>query len=97
MPIAPGLFPRATELPAGPPRQRLPCMLVFPSDFLSDFGFRTLRSAGLVELVRLEFGGLQRGAEGREKVLRVVKEAFAPGPGAARPWTRIPRRPSSVY
>jgi hypothetical protein len=54
---------------------------IFPRDFLSDFGFRTLRSAGLVELVRLEFGGLQPVVEGkREKVLRVVKEAFAPTP-----------------
>src|ERR671925_364666 len=31
---------------------------VFPADFLSDFGFRTVRSSGPVELVRLEFGGL---------------------------------------
>jgi hypothetical protein len=54
---------------------------IFPRDFLSDFGFRTLRSAGLVELVRLELGGLQPVVEGkREKVLRVVKEAFAPTP-----------------
>ena len=54
---------------------------IFPRDFLSDFGFRTLRTAGLVELVRLELGGLQPVVEGkREKVLRVVKEAFAPAP-----------------
>jgi hypothetical protein len=54
---------------------------IFPRDFLSDFGFRTLRSAGLVELVRLELGGLQPVVEGkREKVLRVVKEAFTPAP-----------------
>jgi hypothetical protein len=32
---------------------------VFPRDFLADYGFRTLRSAGRVELMRLELGGLQ--------------------------------------
>ena len=31
---------------------------VFPRDFLADFGFRTIRSAGRVELARLELGGL---------------------------------------
>jgi hypothetical protein len=59
---------------------------IFPRDFLSDFGFRTLRSAGLVELVRLELGGLQPVVEGkREKVLRVVKEAFTPAPEPVPP------------
>jgi hypothetical protein len=54
---------------------------VFPDDFLADFGFRTLRLAGRVGLARLELGGLQPVAEGtREKVLRVVKEAFLPDP-----------------
>lgn len=52
---------------------------VFPADFLADFGFRVVRSAGRVGLARLELGGLQPVAEGRrEKVLRVVKEAFMP-------------------
>ena len=56
---------------------------VFPVDFLADFGFRSLRRSGLVELARLDFGGLQPVLEGkREKVLRVVKEAFAPAPPA---------------
>jgi hypothetical protein len=56
---------------------------VFPADFLADFGFRSLRRSGRVELVRLDFGGLQPVSEGtREKVLRVVKEAFAPAPPA---------------
>ena len=32
---------------------------VFPRDFLADYGFFTLRSAGRVELMRLELGGLQ--------------------------------------
>ena len=59
---------------------------IFPRDFLSDFGFRTLRTAGLVELVRLELGGLQPVVEGRrERVLRVVKEAFTPAPVPQRP------------
>ena len=31
---------------------------VFPHDFLADLGFRTLRTAGRVELARLDFGGL---------------------------------------
>ena len=50
---------------------------VFPQDFLADFGFQVLRSAGRVGLSRLELGGLQPVAEGtRDKVLRVVKDAF---------------------
>jgi hypothetical protein len=54
---------------------------VFPADFLADFGFRIVRSSGRVALARLELGGLQPVAEGRrEKVLRVVKEAFLPEP-----------------
>jgi hypothetical protein len=59
---------------------------IFPRDFLSDLGFLTVRAQGRVELVRLELGGLQPVAEGtREKVLRVVKEAFAPAPVPQRP------------
>jgi hypothetical protein len=135
-----GLFPRATELPAGPPsddavlvtcayltdpsrpwvmqslfltaigeaRDRGARALeafaydyseratvqdrfhvhktIFPRDFLSDFGFMTMRRHGRVELVRLELGGLQPVAEGtREKVLRVVREAFVPAPAPQRP------------
>jgi hypothetical protein len=61
---------------------------IFPRDFLSDFGFTTVRSIGRVELARLELGGLQPVLEGRRaKVLRVVKEAFFPEPVPA------PRRP----
>jgi hypothetical protein len=130
-----GLFPRAAELPAGPPSpdavlvtcayladQTTPWVMqslfltaigeardkgakaleafayryregepayerflvhrtVFPRDFLADFGFQTVRMSGRVELVRLELGGLQPVAEGtRAKVLRLVKEAFAPRP-----------------
>ena len=59
---------------------------VFPLDFLSDFGFRTVRAQGRVELARLELGGLQPVVEGsREKVLRVVREAFFPQPVPAPP------------
>ena len=61
---------------------------VFPRDFLSDFGFETVRRAGQIELVRLDLGGLQPVVEGsRAKVLRVVKEAFAPEPAP------VPRGP----
>ena len=59
---------------------------VFPRDFLADFGFRTVRAQGRVELARLELGGLVPVVEGkRSKVLRVVKEAFAPAPVPQRP------------
>jgi len=59
---------------------------VFPQDFLADFGFRVVRSAGRVGLSRLELGGLQPVVEGkREKVLRVVKDAFLPDPVPAPP------------
>jgi hypothetical protein len=135
-----GLFPRAAELPAGPPSEdavlvtcayladrQSPWVMqslfltaigeardrgataleafayrypegessyerfhvhktVFPRDFLSDFGFLTVRIAGRVELARLELGGLQPVLEGRrDKVLRVVKDAFAPAPVPQRP------------
>jgi len=59
---------------------------VFPRDFLADFGFRTIRSAGRIELARLDLGGLQPVDEGaRDKVLRVVQEAFQPVPAPAPP------------
>ena len=54
---------------------------VFPRDFLADFGFFTMRSAGLVELVRLELGGLVPVEEPRgARVLRSLREALAPVP-----------------
>ena len=54
---------------------------VFPSDFLADFGFRTVRAEGRVELARLELGGLQPVVEGkRAKVLRALREIFSPAP-----------------
>jgi hypothetical protein len=59
---------------------------VFPRDFLSDFGFETVRTEGRVELARLELGGLQPVAEGtRAKVLRLVKQAFSPAPAPVPP------------
>ena len=59
---------------------------IFPSDFLADFGFYPVRRQGRVELARLELGGLQPVAEGtRDKVMRVVREAFAPAPAPQRP------------
>jgi hypothetical protein len=52
---------------------------VFPSDFLSDFGFRTVRTQGRVELARLELGGLVPVLEGRRAdVMRRLREVFAP-------------------
>ena len=61
---------------------------VFPRDFLSDFGFTTVRSSGQVELVRLELGGLVPVLEGkRARVLRALREAFLPEP------VPEPRRP----
>jgi hypothetical protein len=59
---------------------------VFPRDFLADFGFRTIRSVGRIELARLELGGLQTVEEGaRDKVLKVVRDAFQPAPAPAPP------------
>jgi hypothetical protein len=59
---------------------------IFPSDFLADFGFGIVRTQGRVELMRLELGGLVPVAEGtRERVLRVVREAFVPAPAPQRP------------
>jgi hypothetical protein len=59
---------------------------VFPRDFLADFGFTTVRAQGRVELARLDLGGLAPVAEGtRARVLRVVKQAFAPAPVPHRP------------
>ena len=59
---------------------------IFPHDFLADFGFTVVRTQGRVELARLEFGGLVPVVEGRrERVLRVVREAFLPAPAPQRP------------
>jgi hypothetical protein len=59
---------------------------VFPSDFLADFGFHTVRTQGRVELARLELGGLVPVEEGlKARALRVLKEAVAPAPIPQRP------------
>ena len=60
---------------------------IFPQDFLADFGFRIVRSAGQVGLARLDLGGLQPVAEPRRaRLVRAVKEALAPPPP-------VPQRP----
>jgi hypothetical protein len=61
---------------------------IFPADFLGDFGFRIVRSAGRAGLARLELGTLIPATESRrEKVLRLAKEALLPEP------VLEPRRP----
>ena len=59
---------------------------IFPSDFLADFGFQTLRRSGQVELARLDLGGLVPVLEGRRAdVMRRLREVFAPAPVPQRP------------
>ena len=59
---------------------------VFPSDFLADFGFGTVRRLGRVELARLDLGGLEPVAEPKRVALvRRVKEALEPAPVPQRP------------
>jgi hypothetical protein len=61
---------------------------IFPADFLGDFGFRIVRSAGRAGLARLELGTLIPVTESlRERVLRLAKEALLPEP------VLEPRRP----
>jgi hypothetical protein len=61
---------------------------IFPADFLGDFGFRIVRSAGRVGLARLELGGLLPAEESvGEKVLRLAKQVLLPEP------VPEPRRP----
>ena len=61
---------------------------IFPADFLGDFGFRIVRSAGRAGLARLDLGGLVPATETvREKALRLAKQALVPEPVPA------PRRP----
>jgi hypothetical protein len=60
---------------------------IFPSDFLSDFGFYPVRWQGRVALARLELGGLQPVTEGvGVKAWRRVKEVLVPPPVAERPY-----------
>jgi hypothetical protein len=61
---------------------------VFPSDFLADFGFRTVRRLGRVELARLELGGLQPVREKRRaRIADQVRELLEPE------LAPVPRRP----
>ncbi len=65
----------------GPAERFLVHRTIFPSDFLADFGFYALRSAGRVELARLELGGLVPVEEGGlAKAWRAVKELTTPAP-----------------
>jgi hypothetical protein len=68
-----------------PPAERfLIHRTVFPRDFLADFGFRTVRSVGRIDLARLELGGLITVEEtSRERVLRRVQEVLQPSPALA--------------
>jgi hypothetical protein len=65
-----------------PPHERfLVHRTVFPSDFLADFGFLTVRTEGRVELARLELGGLVPAEDSRlARLVRQVKELLAPAP-----------------
>ena len=66
---------------AGPAERFLVHRTVFPSDFLSDFGFVTVRAEGRVELARLELGGLIPVEEGGfAKAWRRAKELVTPAP-----------------
>jgi hypothetical protein len=79
-----------------PPAERfLVHRTVFPRDFLADFGFRTLRTSGRIELARLELGGLVTVEEGaREKVLKIVRDALSPTPAPAPPGEAVARAPT---
>ena len=60
---------------------------IFPRDFLADYGFAYSASAGRVELMRLELGGLQPVPEdGRvAQVVRRAAEIIQRPPGLAEP------------
>jgi hypothetical protein len=45
---------------------------VFPRDFLADFGFRTLRRDGRIELMRLELGGIVTVEEPQSALARAL-------------------------
>ena len=61
---------------------------VFPNDFLADFGFRSVRRLGRVELARLDLGGLVPVEEtAPAMLLRRVREVLEPEPAP------VPRRP----
>ena len=67
--------------------ERLIChRAIFPHDLLADLGFVTIRSAGRVQLARLELGGLVPSAEAeRDGVLAKLKRIYWPAPVPAPP------------
>ncbi|MHB8060369.1 MAG: hypothetical protein ACYDHO_06015, partial [Gaiellaceae bacterium] len=59
---------------------------IFPHDLLADLGFVAIRSAGRVQLTRLELGGLVPSAEAEEKgLLARLKRSYLPAPVPAPP------------
>jgi len=59
---------------------------IFPHDLLADLGFITIRSAGRVQLARLELGGLVPSAEAeRGGFLAALKRLYWPEPVPAPP------------
>jgi len=59
---------------------------IFPHDLLADLGFVTIRSAGRVQLARLELGGLVPSAETeRDGVLAKLKRLYWPAPVPSPP------------
>jgi hypothetical protein len=59
---------------------------IFPHDLLADLGFVTVRSAGRVQLARLELGGLEPSAEAEEDgLLTKLKRLYLPAPVPAPP------------
>jgi hypothetical protein len=67
--------------------QRLIChRAIFPADLLADLGFVTIRSAGRVQLERLELGGLEPCAEVEGPgLLSKLKRFYLPAPVPAPP------------
>jgi hypothetical protein len=58
---------------------------IFPSDFLRDFGFHTRRSAGRIELMRLDLRAIEPVPEpGRLERLRARLQVVNPTPAAVR-------------
>jgi len=59
---------------------------IFPHDLLADLGFVTIRSAGRVQLARLELGGLEPSAEAEHPgFLAALKHFWWPAPVPAPP------------
>ena len=59
---------------------------IFPSDLLADLGFVTIRSAGRVQLARLELGGLVPSAEAEnDGLLAKLKRFYLPAPVPSPP------------